>query len=60
MQTVAARSINEIWKANLVQLSATFHGGDHLVAYPWGDVLHCPGEDQYACAHVPVCVYVYV
>ena len=42
MRTIAARSINEIWKRHVVQLSITFHGGDHLIAWPWGDMIHCP------------------
>mmetsp|Transcript_28572 Transcript_28572/g.44713 ORF Transcript_28572/g.44713 Transcript_28572/m.44713 type:complete len:406 (-) Transcript_28572:966-2183(-) len=42
-KTIAARSINELWREHLFQLSITFHGGDHMVAYPWGDYLHCNG-----------------
>lgn len=50
MQTVAAQSINELWKANLFQLSATFHGGDHMISYPWGDNIHCCTPDKYTSA----------
>ena len=42
MRTIAARSINEIWRHHVVQLAITFHGGDHLIAWPWGDMIHCP------------------
>ena len=24
-------------------LTVTFHGGDNLIAFPWGDTAHCPG-----------------
>lgn len=47
MQTIAARSINEIWRRHVFQLSVTFHGGASLVAYPWGDTIHCQGSTYY-------------
>jgi hypothetical protein len=36
----------------LEQLGATFHGGDHLIAYPWGDFIHCP-PGNYGCKRTP-------
>ena len=36
----------------LLQLGATFHGGDHLIAYPWGDFIHCP-PGNYGCKRTP-------
>ena len=35
-----------------MQLGATFHGGDHLIAYPWGDFIHCPTAN-YGCKRTP-------
>jgi len=49
MKTIAARSINEVWLDHIFQLSITFHGGDHLIAYPWGDTIHCQGN-WYSCS----------
>ncbi|EKX38094.1 hypothetical protein GUITHDRAFT_165327, partial [Guillardia theta CCMP2712] len=43
MQSVAARSVNEVWRRNIFSLAVTFHGGDNLIAHPWGDTKHCPG-----------------
>jgi hypothetical protein len=36
MQTVTARSINELYRARLLQLVVTFHGGMQAIAYNWG------------------------
>jgi hypothetical protein len=47
MRTIAARSfIDEISKRHVVQLSITFHSGDHLIAWPWGDMIHCPRKSN--------------
>jgi hypothetical protein len=43
MRTVAARALNEIWRSSLFAFAVTFHGGDNLLAFPWGDTSHCPG-----------------
>ena len=40
MTTIAARSINELFRRNLVQLAITFHGGMEAVGYVWGDFAH--------------------
>jgi hypothetical protein len=39
-------------RLELEQLGATFHGGDHLIAYPWGDFIHCP-SGNYGCKRTP-------
>jgi Zinc carboxypeptidase len=36
MQTIAARTLNEIFRQQLVQLSLTFHGGMEVIGYEWG------------------------
>ena len=38
-----------ICRSHVFQLSATFHGGDNLVAYPWGDNIHCLNKNGYYC-----------
>mmetsp|Transcript_38773 Transcript_38773/g.75696 ORF Transcript_38773/g.75696 Transcript_38773/m.75696 type:complete len:686 (+) Transcript_38773:199-2256(+) len=40
MQTVAARSINEVVRESLFQLSVVFHGGITMIAYEWGSFTH--------------------
>mmetsp|Transcript_62860 Transcript_62860/g.147947 ORF Transcript_62860/g.147947 Transcript_62860/m.147947 type:complete len:498 (+) Transcript_62860:346-1839(+) len=47
MTTIAGQSINEVWRRHIFQLSLTFHGGTHLISYPWGDFLHCCKRDEY-------------
>ena len=36
MQTIAGRTINEIFRQHLFQISLTFHGGMEVIAYEWG------------------------
>eukprot|EP00980_Cylindrotheca_fusiformis_P012592 scaffold3084_cov144-Cylindrotheca_fusiformis.AAC.40 len=36
MQTIAGRTINEIYKEHLFQLALTFHAGTEVVGYEWG------------------------
>lgn len=36
MQTIAGRTVNEIFRDHLFQLALTFHGGMEVVAYEWG------------------------
>jgi hypothetical protein len=36
MQTVAARTLNEIFRLHMFQLSFTFHGGMEVIGYEWG------------------------
>eukprot|EP00736_Rhodelphis_marinus_P004209 Rmarinus@m.7354 len=41
MVTNAARSINELYLNHLYQIAVTFHGGDNLIAYQWGNQAYC-------------------
>jgi len=36
MQTIAGRSINELFRSHLFPIGLTFHGGMEVVAYEWG------------------------
>lgn len=36
MQTIAGRTLNEVFREHMFQLSLTFHGGMEVVAYEWG------------------------
>lgn len=36
MQTIAGRSINELWQSHLFQIGLTFHGGMEVIGYEWG------------------------
>lgn len=36
MQTIAARSINELYTSHLFSIGLTFHGGMEVIAYEWG------------------------
>ena len=36
MQTIAGRTINEIFREHMFQISLTFHGGTEVVSYEWG------------------------
>ncbi|MEE4247495.1 MAG: M14 family zinc carboxypeptidase [Kangiellaceae bacterium] len=40
MQSIAARTVNEILKRNAVVLGITFHGGTSVVGYEWGAYTH--------------------
>jgi hypothetical protein len=42
MVTVAARTLNEVFREHMFQLSLTFHGGMEVVGYEWG----APSWDQ--------------
>ena len=44
MQTVAARSINELYRARLLQLVITFHGGMQAIGYNWGSFNYRTGK----------------
>jgi len=41
MQTIAARTINELLRKFTVSLMLTFHGGTNVIGYEWGDYGHC-------------------
>jgi len=36
MQTIAGRTLNEVFREHMIQLSLTFHGGMEVVANEWG------------------------
>lgn len=36
MQTIAARTINELYRTHIFQLSLTFHAGMKAIGYEWG------------------------
>lgn len=36
MQSIAARTLNEVFQQHLFQLSLTFHGGMEAIGYEWG------------------------
>jgi hypothetical protein len=36
MQTIAARTLNEVFRAHLFQLALTFHAGMEVIGYEWG------------------------
>jgi hypothetical protein len=40
MQTITARSLNELWRSHLFQLAITYHGGMRAIAYEWGAPNH--------------------
>ena len=44
MQTIAGRTLNEVFREHMFQLSLTFHGGMRVVGYEWG----APTWDGYA------------
>ena len=36
MLTIAARTLNEIFRRNIIQMSFTFHAGIEMIGYEWG------------------------
>ncbi|POM72898.1 Hypothetical protein PHPALM_10320 [Phytophthora palmivora] len=40
MVTMAARSLNELWRDHLFQLGITFHAGTECITYEWGAKNH--------------------
>ena len=40
MQTIAARTLNELFRHYLITNSFTFHGGTELLGYEWGNPSH--------------------
>ena len=40
MRTLSARTINEIFNEFIISGAITFHGGDNVLGYPWGNYLH--------------------
>ena len=54
MQTIAGRTINEIFRDHMFQLSLTFHGGMEVVSYEWGAPTydHKLSPDHFAQAEI--------
>lgn len=54
MQTIAGRSINEIFREHMFQLALTFHGGTEVIGYEWGapSFLHKWSPDDTAQAAI--------
>jgi len=52
METITARTLNEIFINNIIQLAITFHSGASVVAYNWGapsfDGRTCPDDTSMA------------
>lgn len=44
MATVTARSLNEVYRARLLQLVITFHGGMQAIGYNWGSFNYYTGK----------------
>eukprot|EP00591_Stephanopyxis_turris_P014513 CAMPEP_0195539556 /NCGR_PEP_ID=MMETSP0794_2-20130614/50115_1 /TAXON_ID=515487 /ORGANISM="Stephanopyxis turris, Strain CCMP 815" /LENGTH=704 /DNA_ID=CAMNT_0040673593 /DNA_START=269 /DNA_END=2383 /DNA_ORIENTATION=- len=44
MRTVAGRTINEIFRDHLIQLSFTYHAGMESIAYEWGNPTYYDGS----------------
>ena len=40
MNTLSARTINEIFNEFIISGCITFHGGDNILGYPWGNYVH--------------------
>lgn len=40
MQTLAGRTVNELYREFIFVTSLTFHGGTNVIAYPWGNYVH--------------------
>jgi hypothetical protein len=56
MQTIAGRTINEVFREHMFQLALTFHGGTEVIGYEWGApsfLYHWSPDDaaQAAVAH---------
>lgn len=42
MQTIAGRTVNELFQRHMFQMSLTYHGGTEVVAYEWGAFPYLP------------------
>lgn len=42
MQTIAGRTVNELFQRHLFQISLTYHAGTEVVAYEWGAFPYLP------------------
>lgn len=48
MMSVAARTVNEIYRAHMLQLVITFHGGMQAIAYTWGAYPYYRSQSSHA------------
>ena len=46
MRTLSARTINEIFNEFIISGAITFHGGDNVLGYPWGNFLHITKDNR--------------
>ena len=46
MNTLSARTINEIFNEFIISGCITFHGGDNVLSYPWGNYVHIKKENS--------------
>ena len=44
MQTITARSVNELLREHIFLQILTFHGGLNAIGYPWGNYIHQDGS----------------
>jgi len=52
MQTIAGRTLNEVFREHMIQLSLTFHGGMEVVANEWGATTFLNyGTPEYTSQH---------
>jgi hypothetical protein len=49
MQTVTARSVNELFREHIFLQILTFHGGLNAIGYPWGNFVHLNGDFSKNC-----------
>lgn len=49
MQTVAARTVNELFREYMFIQAITFHGGLNAIGYGWGNYIHSNGRASKPC-----------
>ncbi len=49
MQTITARTVNELFREHLFLQALTFHGGLNAIGYPWGNYVHQDGSKSREC-----------
>ena len=49
MQTITARTVNELFREHLFLQTLTFHGGINAIGYPWGNYVHQNGSKSREC-----------
>ena len=46
METITARTINEIFNEFIIGGAITFHGGTSVIGYAWGNYIHLAGRNK--------------